>query len=103
MGLQLFSGFLVSIFKFSKKKKYYIKSSCEIYLIYHIITFGSYSLIESGITPQEKATILEAHNRLRSAVAMGLQPGQPGAQNMKEIVSLYFILFIFSIFYLFQF
>lgn len=49
-------------------------------------TVLSCQVIQSGITPQEKATILEAHNRLRSAVAMGLQPGQPGAQNMKEIV-----------------
>lgn len=44
------------------------------------------SLIATGITAAQKAEILEAHNFLRSQVAQGQVPGQPGAQNMREMV-----------------
>jgi len=44
------------------------------------------SLISTGITSAQKAEILEAHNRLRSQVAQGQISGQPGAQNMREMV-----------------
>lgn len=40
----------------------------------------------TGITQSQKAEILEAHNRLRASVANGQVPGQPGAQNMREMV-----------------
>jgi len=40
----------------------------------------------SGITEQEKEIILQEHNRLRQMVATGRYPGQPGAENMREIV-----------------
>lgn len=40
----------------------------------------------TGITAAQKAEILEAHNRLRSQVAQGQVPGQPSAQNMREMV-----------------
>lgn len=43
------------------------------------------SLITTGITESDKIEILEAHNRLRSQVAQGQVPGQPGAQNMREM------------------
>lgn len=39
----------------------------------------------TGITEADKHEILEAHNRLRSQVAQGQVPGQPGAQNMREM------------------
>uniref|UniRef100_A0A1A9WYF9 SCP domain-containing protein n=1 Tax=Glossina brevipalpis TaxID=37001 RepID=A0A1A9WYF9_9MUSC len=40
----------------------------------------------TGITEQEKQIILQEHNRLRQQVATGRYPGQPGAENMREIV-----------------
>ncbi|KAH8273126.1 hypothetical protein KR018_005926, partial [Drosophila ironensis] len=40
----------------------------------------------SGITAEEKSIILQEHNRLRQIVATGRYPGQPGAENMREIV-----------------
>ncbi|XP_030239344.1 venom allergen 5 isoform X2 [Drosophila navojoa] len=43
-------------------------------------------LIASGITAEEKSIILQEHNRLRQLVATGRYPGQPGAENMREIV-----------------
>lgn len=42
--------------------------------------------IATGITQAQKYEILEAHNRLRSQVAQGRVSGQPGAQNMREMV-----------------
>lgn len=38
------------------------------------------------MTNDERAQILETHNRLRSQVAQGTVPNQPGAQNMQEMV-----------------
>ncbi|XP_037891590.1 CRISP/Allergen/PR-1 [Glossina fuscipes] len=43
-------------------------------------------LLATGITEQEKQIILQEHNRLRQQVATGRYPGQPGAENMREIV-----------------
>ncbi|EDW83275.1 uncharacterized protein Dwil_GK22774 [Drosophila willistoni] len=43
-------------------------------------------LIASGITAEEKSIIMQEHNRLRQLVATGRYPGQPGAENMREIV-----------------
>ncbi|KAH8382080.1 hypothetical protein KR009_001668 [Drosophila setifemur] len=43
-------------------------------------------IIASGITAEEKSIILQEHNRLRQIVATGRYPGQPGAENMREIV-----------------
>lgn len=40
----------------------------------------------SGITAEERSIILQEHNRLRQIVATGRYPGQPGAENMREIV-----------------
>ncbi|XP_017084657.2 scoloptoxin SSD552 isoform X1 [Drosophila eugracilis] len=43
-------------------------------------------IIASGITTEERSIILQEHNRLRQLVATGRYPGQPGAENMREIV-----------------
>lgn len=43
-------------------------------------------LLDAGITEEEKDIILKEHNRLRQTVATGRYPGQPGAENMREIV-----------------
>ncbi|XP_034487729.1 transcription factor mef2A [Drosophila innubila] len=43
-------------------------------------------LIASGIGTEERSIILQEHNRLRQLVATGRYPGQPGAENMREIV-----------------
>ena len=48
--------------------------------------FGVCSFSGSGVTEDEKSIILREHNRLRATVAMGRVPGQPGAENMREIV-----------------
>lgn len=48
--------------------------------------FLSFCHIATGITAAQKSEILEAHNRLRSQVAQGRVPGQPSAQNMREMV-----------------
>lgn len=45
-------------------------------------------ITETGITPDERVQILESHNRLRSSVAQGRVPNQPGAENMREMVSI---------------
>lgn len=42
-------------------------------------------LLKSGLEPSDKYEILEEHNKLRQAVAQGLIPGQPGAENMLEM------------------
>lgn len=38
-----------------------------------------------GVTEGDKNMILEYHNRMRQAVAMGTVPGQPAAANMMEL------------------
>ncbi|XP_022221891.2 venom allergen 5 isoform X2 [Drosophila obscura] len=43
-------------------------------------------IIASGISTEERSIILQEHNRLRQLVATGRYPGQPGAENMREIV-----------------
>ncbi|XP_030370153.1 cysteine-rich venom protein latisemin [Scaptodrosophila lebanonensis] len=43
-------------------------------------------LIATGITEEERSIILQEHNRLRQIVATGRYPGQPGAENMREII-----------------
>lgn len=43
-------------------------------------------LIASGISTEERSIILQEHNRLRQLVATGRYPGQPGAENMREII-----------------
>ncbi|ALC47538.1 CG8483 [Drosophila busckii] len=43
-------------------------------------------LIATGISTEERSIILQEHNRLRQLVATGRYPGQPGAENMREIV-----------------
>lgn len=48
---------------------------------------------ESGLEPSDKYEILEEHNKLRQAVAQGLIPGQPGAENMLEMVSQRLLIF----------
>lgn len=40
----------------------------------------------AGVTEEEKEIILKEHNRLRQTVATGRYPGQPGAENMREII-----------------
>lgn len=40
----------------------------------------------TGVTLDERTQILESHNRLRSSVAQGRVPNQPGAENMREMV-----------------
>ncbi|XP_055617985.1 venom allergen 5 [Toxorhynchites rutilus septentrionalis] len=42
-------------------------------------------LLKSGLGPSDKYNILEEHNKLRQAVAQGLIPGQPAAENMLEM------------------
>lgn len=54
----------------------------------NLILIRSLFFTESGITPDERVQILESHNRLRSSVAQGRVPNQPGAENMREMVSL---------------
>ncbi|KAG4077669.1 hypothetical protein HA402_015712 [Bradysia odoriphaga] len=44
------------------------------------------TLIRTGVTLDERNQILESHNRLRSTVAQGRVPNQPGAANMREMV-----------------
>ncbi|XP_061389325.1 peptidase inhibitor 16 [Musca vetustissima] len=44
------------------------------------------TLLVAGITEEEKEIILREHNRLRQTVATGRYPGQPAAENMREIV-----------------
>ncbi|XP_019894450.1 venom allergen 5 isoform X2 [Musca domestica] len=44
------------------------------------------TLLAAGITEEEKEIILREHNRLRQTVATGRYPGQPAAENMREIV-----------------
>ncbi|XP_013119097.1 cysteine-rich venom protein 1 [Stomoxys calcitrans] len=44
------------------------------------------TLLTAGVTEEEKEIILKEHNRLRQQVATGRYPGQPGAENMREIV-----------------
>lgn len=48
--------------------------------------FLHYFILATGITAAQKSEIIEAHNRLRSQVAQGQVPGQPNAQNMREMV-----------------
>ncbi|XP_054726633.1 CRISP/Allergen/PR-1 isoform X1 [Anastrepha obliqua] len=43
-------------------------------------------LLVSGLSPGEREIILHEHNKLRQLVATGRYPGQPGAENMREIV-----------------
>lgn len=52
-----------------------------------IYTIFSYILIfaGSGISAEEKQTILLVHNKLRQQVANGRIPNQPAATNMQEI------------------
>lgn len=38
------------------------------------------------MTLEERTQILESHNRLRSSVAQGRVPNQPGAENMREMI-----------------
>lgn len=40
----------------------------------------------SGLSGGEREIILHEHNKLRQLVATGRYPGQPGAENMREIV-----------------
>ncbi|XP_012159173.2 CRISP/Allergen/PR-1, partial [Ceratitis capitata] len=40
----------------------------------------------SGLSTGERDIILHEHNKLRQLVATGRYPGQPGAENMREIV-----------------
>ncbi|XP_075147591.1 venom allergen 5 isoform X2 [Haematobia irritans] len=44
------------------------------------------TLLTAGVTEEEKEIILKEHNRLRQTVATGRYPGQPGAENMREII-----------------
>jgi hypothetical protein len=41
---------------------------------------------ETGITSAEQTELLDEHNRLRQLVALGKVYGQPGAENMQEMV-----------------
>lgn len=50
------------------------------------MVFVLFHRLATGITQAQKYEILEAHNRLRSQVAQGRVAGQPGAQNMREMV-----------------
>ncbi|XP_036324509.1 cysteine-rich secretory protein LCCL domain-containing 2 isoform X1 [Rhagoletis pomonella] len=43
-------------------------------------------LLVSGLSSGEREIILHEHNKLRQLVATGRYPGQPGAENMREIV-----------------
>ncbi|XP_026473172.1 venom allergen 5-like [Ctenocephalides felis] len=43
------------------------------------------NLIRSGLTSQERDSILHAHNKLRQIVAMGQVSGQPAASDMQEM------------------
>lgn len=54
--------------------------------IFKTNSFVIFCFAATGITQAQKAEILEAHNRLRAQVANGQVPGQPGAQNMRELV-----------------
>ncbi|XP_067618187.1 uncharacterized protein [Eurosta solidaginis] len=64
------------------------------YLIYAALLLISCSvavacrgqLLVSGLSPGERDIILYEHNKLRQLVAQGRYPGQPGAENMREIV-----------------
>lgn len=55
---------------------------------FSIVFYANRDLIisASGISSEERSIILQEHNRLRQLVATGRYPGQPGAENMREIV-----------------
>ncbi|KAH8402732.1 hypothetical protein KR215_009422 [Drosophila sulfurigaster] len=55
---------------------------------YSNIFYANFDLIisASGISTEERSIILQEHNRLRQLVATGRYPGQPGAENMREII-----------------
>lgn len=52
---------------------------CLMKILLHVIA-------GTGVSEGEKYQILEAHNRLRSSVALGQVASQPSAQNMQEMV-----------------
>lgn len=56
------------------------------YVCINLRTYLLVSFKGTGVTQAEKYQIMEAHNRLRSSVAQGQVPNQPGAQNMQEMV-----------------
>lgn len=70
----------------------FVRSLCLVrinlnFIQFHFsFSFRSTIAIATGITQAQKYEILEAHNRLRSQVAQGRVSGQPGAQNMREMV-----------------
>lgn len=71
------------------------------HLSFHLTTLESHLhttiyVPESGLEPSDKYEILEEHNKLRQAVAQGLIPGQPGAENMLEMVSQRLLIFEWS-------
>lgn len=61
---------------------------CTYFLFFSIVFYANRDLIisASGISSEERSIILQEHNRLRQLVATGRYPGQPGAENMREIV-----------------
>ena len=40
-----------------------------------------------GLTAEGRKIILDKHNELRRRVAKGEEPGQPGAANMRKLVT----------------
>lgn len=63
--------------------EFQIKRTC--FYIFFLYIF-SFVFSAAGITEEEKEIILREHNRLRQTVATGRYPGQPAAENMREIV-----------------
>ncbi|XP_055376519.1 cysteine-rich venom protein kaouthin-2 [Condylostylus longicornis] len=51
-----------------------------------VLSCQSAQILENGVTEADKSIILQEHNKLRASVAMGRVPGQPGAENMREMV-----------------
>ncbi|XP_045483756.1 venom allergen 5-like [Harmonia axyridis] len=54
-------------------------------LPFTLACFGRTMLRGDGVTEQEKRIILDVHNRMRQAVALGQIDGQPPASNMIEM------------------
>ncbi|XP_023302531.2 venom allergen 5 isoform X2 [Lucilia cuprina] len=71
---------------FKLKLQQFVLQLCLLAVCLNIALACRGKLLAAGITEEEKDIILKEHNRLRQTVATGRYPGQPGAENMREIV-----------------
>ncbi|XP_065363743.1 transcription factor mef2A isoform X1 [Calliphora vicina] len=71
---------------FKLKLQKFVVQLCLLAVGLHTALACRGKLLAAGITEEEKEIVLREHNRLRQTVATGRYPGQPGAENMREIV-----------------